>query len=69
MCEVCLRHQVLVNVGKTWLLRNLIIKKTYFDKLYIIGSIGDQYEDLESITEKADVEFIKDIKDIPFFLL
>ena len=50
--------------GKTWLLWNIIINRIYFDKLYIIGLIDDQYEDPESINEKADAEFIKDITDL-----
>ena len=37
----------------------------YFDKLYIIGPTGDQYEGVERINDKADVEFAKDIKDLP----
>ena len=40
-------------------------KLIYFDKLDIIGTIGDQYEDLESVNEKTDVQLIKDIKDLP----
>ena len=47
--------------GNTWLLKKIIIKRINFDKLYIIGSIGDQTEDLESINEKTDFEFNKDI--------
>ena len=37
----------------------------YFDKLYIIGLTGDQYHGIEIINPKADVQFIKDIKDLP----
>ena len=51
--------------GKRWLSKNLIIYRIYFDKLYIICSIVDQYKDLESINEKADFEFINDKRDIP----
>ena len=47
--------------------------RIYFDKLYIIGPTGDQYEGVESynrrihnsVDDKADVEFFKDIKDLP----
>ena len=52
--------------GKTFLLKKLILARIYFDKLYIIGPTGDQYEGLERIkVGKGDVEFIKDIKDLP----
>ena len=51
--------------GKTFLLKKLILAIIYFDKLYIIGSTGDQYHGIERINPKADVEFIKDIKDLP----
>ena len=37
----------------------------YFDKLYIIGPTGDQYEGVDRINHKADVGFVKDIKDLP----
>ena len=45
----------------------------YFDKLYIVDPTGDQYEGVESynrqscnsVDDKADVEFVKDIKDLP----
>ena len=50
--------------GETWLLNNLTMNRRYFDELYIIGHIVDQYEDLESVNEIADVAFIKDIKDL-----
>ena len=46
--------------GKTFLLKKLILARIYFDKLYIIGPTGDQYEGVES---KAEIEFIKVIKD------
>ena len=54
--------------GKTFLLKKLILASIYFiyfDKLYIIGPTGDQYHGIERINAKADVEFIKDIKDLP----
>ena len=51
--------------GKTILLKELIISNIYFDKLYIIGPTGDQYEGVESYKDKASVEFIKDVKDLP----
>ena len=45
----------------------------YFDKLYIMEPTGNQYEGVESynrrsrssVDPKADIEFIKDIKDLP----
>ena len=39
--------------------------RIYFDKLYIIGPSGDQFEGVERINHKADVEFVKDRKDLP----
>ena len=59
--------------GKTFLLKKIILARIYFDKLYIIGPTGDQYEGVESynrrsrnsVDDKADVEFVKDIKDLP----
>ena len=51
--------------GTTFLLKKLILSSIYFDKLYIIGHTGDQYHGIERINPKADVEFIKDIKDLP----
>ena len=51
--------------GKTFLLKKLILASIYFDKLYIIGPAGDQYIGLEGINPKADIEFVKDIKDLP----
>ena len=48
--------------GKTFLLKQLVLARIYFDKLYIIGPTCDQYEGVES---KAKIEFIKDIKDLP----
>ena len=60
--------------GKTFLLKKLILARIYLDKIYIIGPTGDQYEGVESynrrsrnsVEDKADVEFVKDIKDLPF---
>ena len=51
--------------SKTFLLKKLSLASIYFDKLYIIGPTGDQYHGIERINPKADVEFIKDIKDLP----
>ena len=51
--------------GKTFLLKKLILASIYFDKLYIIGPTGNQYQGLEKINSKAVVEFVKDIKDLP----
>ena len=51
--------------GKKFLLKKQILASIYFDKLYIIGPTGDQYHGIERINPKADVEFIKDIKDLP----
>ena len=51
--------------GKTFLLKKLILASIFFDKLYIIGPTGDQYHGIERINPKADVEIIKDIKDLP----
>ena len=39
--------------------------RIYFDRLYIIGPTGDHYVGVERINDKADVEFVKDIKDLP----
>ena len=47
------------------LIKKLILARIYFDKLYIIGSTGDKYEGVERMNRKADVEFVKDIKDLP----
>ena len=57
----------------TFLLKKLILARIYFDKLYIIGPTGDHYEGVESynrrsrnsVDDTADVEFVKDIKDLP----
>ena len=51
--------------GKTFLLKKLFLFSIYFDKLYIIGPTSNQYEGVERINRKADVEFIKDMKDLP----
>ena len=48
------------------LIKKLILARIYFDQLYIIGPTGDQYEGVERINDKADVEFVKDIKYLPF---
>ena len=56
--------------GMTFLLKKLTLASINFDKLYIIG---DQYNGLESynrrsrnsVDNKAIIEFIKDIKDLP----
>ena len=45
--------------GKTFVLKKLIRARIYFDKLYIIGPTGDQYEGVERINDKAHVEFLK----------
>ena len=55
--------------GKTFLLKKLFLASIYFDKLYIIGPTGDQYQGTCFADEgvdngKANVEFFKDIKDI-----
>ena len=50
--------------GKTFLLKKLILAIIYFDKLYIIEPIGDQYNGLERINPKAIIVLIKDIKDL-----
>ena len=47
------------------LIKKLTLASIYFDKLYIIGPTGDQYNGLERINPKAIIEFIKDIKDLP----
>ena len=59
--------------GQTFLFKKLYLARIYFDKLYIIGPAGYQYEGVESyhrrscnsVHDKADVEFVKDIKDLP----
>ena len=47
--------------GKTFLAMNLFLSSIQFDRLYIIGPTGDQYENLQS----KDIVFIKEIKDLP----
>ena len=47
--------------GETFLLKNLFSSSIQFDKLYIIGPTGDQYEDLK----KKDIVIIKETKDLP----
>ena len=59
--------------GKTFLLKKLVLARIYLDKLYINGLTGDQYEAVESynrrsrnsVDDKADIEFVRDIKDLP----
>ena len=59
--------------GKTFLLKKMVLAIIYCDKLGIIGPTGDQCEGVESynprsrnsVDDKADVEFVKDIKDLP----
>ena len=56
--------------GKTFLLKKLFLASIYFDKLYIIGPTGDQYQGTCFADEgvdngKANVEFIKERKDLP----
>ena len=36
-----------------------------FDKFYLIGPTGNQYGGVERIYDKADIEFIKNIKGLP----
>ena len=47
------------------LIKKLILASLYFDKLYIIGPTGDQYQGLERINPKTIIEFVKDKKDLP----
>ena len=47
--------------GKTVLLKNLFIPGIQFDRLYIIGPTGNQYNDLEY----KDIVFIENIKELP----
>ena len=46
--------------GKTFLLKNLFISSIHFDRLYIIGPTGNQYDDLKY----EDAVFIKEIKEL-----
>ena len=43
--------------GKTVLLKNLIIHNMKFDKLYIVGLTGKQYDDLKYL----DIVYMKDL--------
>ena len=43
---------------KTFLLKNMFLGSIKFDKVYIIGPTGDQYEDLKY----EDIVFIKEKK-------
>ena len=62
-----------MNVVRHSYQKKLILASIYFDKLYIIGPTGDQYNGLESynrrshnsVDDKTIIEFIKDIKDLP----
>ena len=62
-----------MNAKRHSYLKKLILARIYLDKLYIIGPTGDQYGGVESynrrscnsVEDKADVEFVKDIKDLP----
>ena len=47
--------------GKTVLLTDLFLNNIDFDRLYIIGPTGNQYDDLEY----NDIIFVKDIKELP----
>ena len=51
--------------GNTFLLKILVMERIYFDKIYVIGPTGNQYEGVERIIDKTDIEFIKDIKKSP----
>ena len=46
---------------KFFLIKKLFLSSIQFDKLYIIGPAGDQYEDLKYEV----IVYIKDIKDVP----
>ena len=54
-----------MNRVRHFYLKKLILASIYFDKLYIIGPTGDQYNGLERINPKSIIDFIKDIKDLP----
>ena len=54
-----------MNVVRHSYYKKLILARIYFDNLCIIGPTGDQYEGVERINDKADVEFVKDIKGLP----
>ena len=47
--------------GRTFLLKYLFMARIHFDKLYVIGPTGDQYNNLEY----KDIVFNKDIKQLP----
>ena len=47
--------------GTTVLLKNLFIPGINFDRLYIIGPTGNQYNDLQN----KDIVFIKNVKELP----
>ena len=47
--------------GKTSLLKYIFLISIQFDRLYIIGPTGNQYDDLEY----KDIVYIKDIKGLP----
>ena len=47
--------------GKTVLLTYLFLNNIDFDRLYIIGPTGNQYDDLEY----KNIIFVKDIKELP----
>ena len=47
--------------GKTFLLKNLVLEFIQFDRLYIIGPTGNQYDYLKY----KDTEFIIEIKELP----
>ena len=54
--------------GKTVLLKNLFIPGIQFDRLYIIGPTGSQYDGFEYKDGKEPAKhiiFIKDIKELP----
>ena len=50
----------------SFLSKQLIRSNIYFDELYITGPTGDQYEGVECYKDKANVEFIKDVKQLPY---
>ena len=51
-------------MGRTCLLKNLVMNRSHFDKLYIIVHTGDQYEGFNNGNTAADVEFIGNIIDL-----
>ena len=44
------------------------MSKIYFDKLYLIGPIGDQYEGVDSNNNTASVDLMKDVKNYPLLI-